>query len=187
MKERVPLEIRRRPQQAFSHQVRAQHRQACFGEKSLSNPTGLLRRPRNHDIDIHAELLGRRARGDNPQFQARMNALEVGEAGNKPAHREGRQRRYVKQPTGSRAVLHPPRHSCQMIKCRAGFGEQLRARLGGHGVTAGAQEKGNAEPIFEQADLPAHGPMGDVELFRRAGEAAEPCGSLEGLDRIQRR
>jgi hypothetical protein len=45
----------------------------------------------------------------------------------------------------------------------------------------------NAEPIFEQADLSAHGPMGDVELFRRAGEAAEPGGSLEGLDRIQRR
>jgi hypothetical protein len=29
--------------------------------------------------------------------------------------------------------------------------------------------------------------MGDIELFRCAGEAAEPCGSLEGLDRIQRR
>src|SRR2546430_1967950 len=25
--------------------------------------------------------------------------------------------------------------------------------------------------------------MGDVELVRRPGEAAEPCGSLEGLDR----
>src|SRR5207237_8326113 len=45
----------------------------------------------------------------------------------------------------------------------------------------------NAEPIFEQADLPAHGPMGDIELFRRAGETGEPCGSLEGLHRIQRR
>ena len=116
-----------------------------------------------------------------------MIALEVREAGNKPAHREGRQRRYVEQPAGSRAVLHLPRHNRQTIKCRAGFGEQLRPRLGRHGVTAGAQEKANAEPIFEQADLPAHGPMGDVELFRRAGEAAEPGGSLEGLDRIQRR
>src|SRR5207247_9314405 len=72
-------------------------------------------------------------------------------------------------------------------KGRASCGEQLRPRLGRHGVTAGAQEKANAEPIFEQADLPAHGPMGDVELVRRAGEAAEPCGSLEALDRIQRR
>jgi len=93
----------------------------------------------------------------------------------------------AEQPTGSPPVLHPPRHSGQTIKCRAGFGEQLRPRLGRHGVTAGAQEKANAEPIFEQADLPAHRPMGDVELVRRAAEAAEPRGSLEGLDRIQRR
>jgi hypothetical protein len=78
--------------------------------------TGLPRRARDHGIDIHAELLGRRARGDNPQFQARVIALEVREAGNKPAHREGRQRRYVEQPAGS---LHSttPRGSRHMA-CR---------------------------------------------------------------------
>jgi uncharacterized protein YbaA (DUF1428 family) len=54
----------------------------------------------------------------------------------------------VEQPTGSRAVLHPTRDNRQTIKCRAGFGEQLRPRLGRHGVTAGAQEKTNTEPIF---------------------------------------
>ena len=76
-----------------------------------------------------------------------MIALEVGEAGNKPAHREGRQCRYVKQPTGSRAVLHPQRDSRQTIKCRAGFGEQVRPSPGRHGVTAGAQEKRNREAL----------------------------------------
>jgi hypothetical protein len=115
--------------------------QACLAKKSRSNPTGLSRRVRDHGIDIHAELLGRRARGDNPQFQARVIALEVREAGNKPAQREGRQRRYVVQPAGSRAVLHPPRYNRQTIKCRAGFGGQLRPRLGRHGVTAGAQKR----------------------------------------------
>src|SRR6476659_8585325 len=90
-------------------QIGAQHRQAYFAEKSRSNPTELPRWARDHGIDIHAELLGRRARGDNPQFQARVIALEVGEAGNKPAHREGRQRRYVEQLTC--AVLHPPRYN----------------------------------------------------------------------------
>jgi hypothetical protein len=99
------FEICRCSQRQFSHQLGAQNRQACLTEEPVSNPTGLPRRARDHSIDIHAELLDRRARGHNPQFQARMNALEVGEAGNKPAHREGRQRRYVEQPTGSRAVL----------------------------------------------------------------------------------
>jgi hypothetical protein len=187
MKQRVPFQICRCPQRQFFHQVGAQNRQACLTEEPASNPTGLPRRARDYSIDIHAELLDRRARGHNPQFQARVIALEFGEAGNKPAHREGRQRRYLEQPTGSPSVLHPLRHSGQTIKCRAGLGEQLRPRLGGRGVTAGAQEKANAEPLFEQADLAAHGPMGDVELVRRMGEAAEPCGSLEGLDRIQRR
>jgi hypothetical protein len=39
----------------------------------------------------------------------------------------------------------------------------------------------NAEPIFEQADLSAHGPMGDVELFRRAGEAARRAAASKAL------
>ncbi len=97
MEECVLPEIRRRPQRASFHQVRAQHRQACLAEKAVSNPTGLTRGARDHRVHIHAELLGRRARCDNPQFHARMAALEVRHARNEPAHRKSRQRRYAKQ------------------------------------------------------------------------------------------
>jgi len=52
---------------------------------------------------------------------------------------------------------------------------------------AGAQKQPRAKPIFEQANLPADGTMGDVELLCGAREAAEPGGGLKRFDRVQGR
>jgi hypothetical protein len=88
---------------------------------------------------------------------------------------------------GLTTALDTQRGTREPIERRSGVGQEIRPSSRRHGVTAGAQEKASAEPIFEQAYLPAYRAMSDVELFRRAGEAAESCGSLEGFDRIQRR
>jgi hypothetical protein len=47
----------------------AQQWQVRFAEKPAADPTGLARRSRDDDIDIHTELFGRRTRGDDPRFQ----------------------------------------------------------------------------------------------------------------------
>jgi hypothetical protein len=115
----------------------------------------------------------------------RCRELKFGEARDYPAHREGRKGRYAKRPAFLRAVLGPQRTIRQPVECWACLGQEIRPGQRRHGVAAGAHEEPNAKPILKQADLPAYRAMGDVELFCRAAEAAEPCSSLEGLDRIQ--
>ena len=187
MQECVLLEIRRRPQRASFHQGRAQHRQACLTEKAASNLTGLTRRTRDHRVRIHAELLGRRTRCDNPQFDARMAALEVRHAGNNPAHREGRQHRYAQEPRRRRTGLQALRYCRQAIERSASFGEQIRPHLSQNRAAAGAQKETNVKSVFEQTYLPADSAMCNVQLFRSSREAAEPRSGFEGFNRVQGR
>ena len=44
-----------------------------------------------------------------------------------------------------------------------------------------------AELRFERLDVPAYGAVGHAKLVGRSGEAGMAPGSLEGLQRIQRR
>ena len=113
-----------------------------------------------------------------------MITLEFGKARDQPAHRESRQSRYPQQPRRRHGLAQALRHSRQAIECRTGFGEQLRPHLRRHRISAGAQKQPRAKPILEQANLPADGTMGDVELLCGAREAAEPGGGFEGFERV---
>src|SRR5258707_1947051 len=108
-----------------------------------------------------------------------MIALEFGQPRNEPAHRESRQRRYMKQPPGWRALPDMQTNSRHTVECRAGFGEQIRPRPCRNGITARAPEKVSAKPILEQSYLSAHGDPSHVEVFRRSGRAAQPRLSFE--------
>jgi hypothetical protein len=65
--------------------------------------------------------------------------------------------------------------------------DEILPGLRRHRVAARTQKQPSAEPLLEQAYLPADRTMADVELFGRTAEAAEPRRGLESLDRIQRR
>ena len=106
---------------------------------------------RDHGVDVHAELLGRGARRNNPQFQTGMITLEFGKARDQPAHRESRQGRYPQHPRGRCGIAQTLRHSCQSIERRTDLGEQIRPRLGRRCVAAGAQKQPGAKPILEQS------------------------------------
>ena len=111
--------------------------------------------------------------------------LKFGEARDEPAHREGRQGGHAKGAAGWRAALDTQRSTRQPVERWACFGQKILPGPRRHGIPARAHKKLSPEPILEQTDLPADGAMGDVEFFCSAGEAAEPCSSLEDLDRIQ--
>ena len=72
----------------------------------------------------------------------------------------------------------------QSIERGPGLGEKIRSGARRHCVAARPREESGAKPIFEQADLPANGAVGDVKLLRGPREAAEPRGGFEDLDCI---
>ena len=185
MEQRVLRKIRRRAQRAFFHQAGAQKWQVRFAEKPAANPTGLARRSRDDDIDIHAELFGRRARSEDPRFQRRMFPLKLGQTRNEPAHREGRKRRYVKHSAGNTA-LDTQRGTRQPVERGPGFGQEIRPGPRRHGVTAGAQEEAGAEPFLQQTNLPAYRAVCQAELGRRFTIAVRARGDFEGAKGIER-
>jgi hypothetical protein len=139
---------------------------------------------RDHGVDIHAELLGRGARRNNPQFQTGMITLEFGKgAGSASASRKSA-RPIPAASARPMRVAQTLRHSCQSIERRTDLGEQIRPRLGRRCVAAGAPKQPGASPNLEQAHLSADSTMGNAELRSGVRKAAEPGGGFESFDRV---
>jgi hypothetical protein len=128
-------------------------------------------RSRDHGVDVHAELLGRGARRNNPQFQTGMITLEFGKARDQPAHRGGRQGRYPQHPRGRCGVAQTLRHSCQAIERRADLAEaqtkfeQARSAWNKVAPTISAREAREAQLLFDSLGkkLQASAPATDVK------------------------
>lgn len=78
-------------------------------------------------------------------------------------------------------------HRAQLFKRGVGAVAQLGAGIGQYQPAALAYEKRSAQGFVQYTQLPAHGAMGDVQLFGGTADAAQARHRFERPQCVQRR
>ena len=124
-------------------------------------------------------------RGGDAHLDAGIGVLERGHAGDQPFGRERGRRADREQPFSLRPA-QSFRRTAQVFE-RAAHGRQIRFRLTRQFQRAiAAHEEGNAKLLLQPPDQVADRGLGDVQLFRGAGEAQVTRRRLEGTQSAER-
>ena len=149
-----------------------------------------IRPAADHDVEGFRQRVDRIIRRAQAHLDIRMLGAKPAHPRQQPAQAEGRERIDAQhRDSGIAAPLAMLLHGRgNPVERRREFRKQGRARRRQHHATHRAPEqRRRTQPFLEQADLLADRAMSHTELGSGFLEAAEPCGGLEGTDRIERR
>ncbi len=123
--------------------------------------------------------------GEQAQFDERVAGLEVAQARQQPAHREG-----AHHPDGQHlaalAGLQAGQRRAHAFEGVAEHGQQGLAFVGERQATRQAAEQPAAQAVLQFAHVLADGGLGEVEFLGRAGEAEVAGRDFEGAQGVER-
>ena len=144
------------------------------------------RREADREVDVLALEVRERAARAQHDLDARRALVEAVQARQQPAVRERRERRQ-RQHAARALRAQPRRRFAEQREPRRQLRQIVAAFLGQHEAAREAIEQRRVEVALEPPHLLADGRRADVQLGGGRDEAAEPRGSFEGAQRIQRR
>lgn len=135
--------------------------------------------------DIAQLARGRR----HPDVDVGIPRVKIGEPRQQPAKREAHRHIHAhdtRYPLRERVVAQPHHRGAEALERVADVVQQRGPFVGQHDTARTTVEQRQAEPVLQQPDLLADGPVGDMQFRRGPREAAVPRDRIERAQRIER-